>query len=74
MSLAKLLFINYYLLFDEIFFLDDCLILILIVFDALRDLVAFVQFKKRGKHQWRSVNFSKVAGLQYVKILILSMQ
>ena len=27
---------------------------------ALRDLVAFVQFKKREKHPWRSVNFSKV--------------
>ena len=29
---------------------------------ALRDLVLFVQFKKRKKHPWRSVNFSKVAG------------
>ena len=29
--------------------------------DALRDLVAFVQFKKREKHPWRSVNFGKVA-------------
>ena len=27
---------------------------------ALRDLVPFVQFKKREKHPWRSVNFSKV--------------
>ena len=27
---------------------------------ALRNLVAFVQFKKREKHPWRSVNFSKV--------------
>ena len=26
--------------------------------DALRDLVLFVQFKKREKHPWRSVNFS----------------
>ena len=25
--------------------------------DALRDLVPFVQFRKRGKHTWRSVNF-----------------
>ena len=24
---------------------------------ALRDLVPFVQFKKREKHPWRSVNF-----------------
>ena len=30
---------------------------------ALRDLVPFVQFKERKKHPWRSVNFSKVAGL-----------
>ena len=28
---------------------------------ALCDLVALVQFKKREKHPWRSVNFSKVA-------------
>ena len=25
--------------------------------DVLRDLVPFVQFKKREKHLWRSVNF-----------------
>ena len=25
---------------------------------ALSDLVPFVQFKKREKHPWRSVNFS----------------
>ena len=30
--------------------------------DALRDLVPSVQFKKREKNPWRSVNFSKVAG------------
>ena len=30
--------------------------------DALRNLVPFVQFKKRGKHPWRSVTFSKLAG------------
>ena len=29
---------------------------------ALCDLVPFAQFKKREKHPWRSVNFSKVAG------------
>ena len=29
---------------------------------ALRDLVLFVQFTKREKYPWRSVNFSKVAG------------
>ena len=27
---------------------------------ALRNLVPFAQFKKREKHPWRSVNFSKV--------------
>ena len=30
--------------------------------DALRDLVSFVQFKKREKHPWRSDTLSKVAG------------
>ena len=30
--------------------------------DALRDLVPLVKFKKREKHPWRRVNFSKVAG------------
>ena len=28
---------------------------------ALRDLVPFVQLKKREKYPWRSVTFSKVA-------------
>ena len=28
--------------------------------DVLRDLVPFAQFKKREKHPWRSVNFSKI--------------
>ena len=30
--------------------------------DALRDLVPFAQFKKREKHPWMSITFSKVAG------------
>ena len=30
--------------------------------DALRDLVPLVQLKKRQKHPWRSVTFSKVTG------------
>ena len=29
-------------------------------YDALRHLVPFTEFKKREKHPWRSVNFSKV--------------
>ena len=31
-------------------------------YDGLRNLVPFVQFKKREKHPLRSVTFSKVAG------------
>ena len=34
------------------------------IWDVLCDLVPFVQFKKREKHRWRSVTFSKVAGLK----------
>ena len=29
---------------------------------ALRDLVPFVQVKKREKHPWKSITFSKAAG------------
>ena len=29
---------------------------------VLRNLVTFVQFKKREKHPWRSATFSRVAG------------
>ena len=32
--------------------------------DALRCLVPFVPFQKREKQAWRSVTFSKVAGLK----------
>ena len=34
--------------------------LLTIIFDALRDLVRFVQFKKRERHPWRNATFSKV--------------
>ena len=38
----------------------------MIICDALSDLVPFVQLKKREKHPWRSVTFSKViAGVTY---------
>ena len=30
------------------------------IYDALRDLLPFVHFKKREKHLWTSVIFSKV--------------
>ena len=32
--------------------------------DVLRDLEPFVQFKKREKHPWRRVTFSKVAAFK----------
>ena len=43
--------------------LPDALRLLNKICGALKDLVAFVQFKKCEKHLWRSINFnSKVAG------------
>ena len=39
---------------------------------ALRDLVPFVKFKKREKHPYRNVNFSKVAGFQSATLLKLT--
>ena len=36
-----------------------------VICGALRDLVPFVQFKKREKHPRGSVNFSKVAGTKW---------
>ena len=35
--------------------------------DALFDLVTCVQFKKREKHPWRSVTFSKVSSFIFFK-------
>ena len=32
------------------------------IYDALRDLVPFVQFKKHEKRSWRRVTSSKIAG------------
>ena len=37
--------------------------------DALCDLVTFVKFKKREKDPWRSVTFSKFAGLKPTTLL-----
>ena len=37
------------------------IIILFFNYDALCDLLSFAQFKKREKHQWRSVTFSKVA-------------
>ena len=34
----------------------------MVIYDALRDSVPFVRFKKREHRPWRSVTFSKVAG------------
>ena len=48
-----------------IFMIENCdnifLVLFLITYDAWRNLVPFVQFKKREKHPWRNDTFSKVA-------------
>ena len=35
---------------------------------VLRNLILFAQFKKREKHPWRSVTFSKVAGLSFQRL------
>ena len=42
---------------------------ITIICDVLRDLVPFVSSKKREKHPWRSVIFSKPATLLKVTLL-----
>ena len=40
--------------------------------DALSDLVPFVQFKKREKHPWRGVNFSKAAAFSIWRIAMVT--
>ena len=40
--------------------------------DALRDLVAFVQFKTRVKHPCRSINFSKASHMRGLAPLSLA--
>ena len=40
-----------------------------LMYGSLRDLVLFVQFIKREKHPWRSVNFSKPATLLELALL-----
>ena len=40
---------------------------------ALHDLIPFVQFKKRKKHPWRNINFSKVAGFKPATLLELTL-
>ena len=41
--------------------------------DALRDMVPLVKFKKREKHSWRSVTFSKSAGISNTPSWVLFM-
>ena len=41
----------------------------MIIYAAFRDLMPCVQFKKRGKHPWRSVTLSKVAGFKSSTLL-----
>ena len=40
---------------------------------SMRNLVPFVQSKKREKHPWRSANFSKVAGFKPANLLKLTL-
>ena len=35
-------------------------VVIVIICDTLRDLVPFVQFKKREKHPWRSLGKTRI--------------
>ena len=61
----KLHFFAYYFEIERIWvmqFFTNVKYALIAICGELRDLVAFVQFKKREKHPWRSVNFSKVAG------------
>ena len=44
--------------FSKIF---NCFVIQILIYDALRDLVSFVPFKKTWKHPWRTATFSKVA-------------
>ena len=48
--------------------MKNCIITVYKVCDAVRDLVLFVQFKKRGKRPWRSAPFSIVAGFSNVSL------
>ena len=43
----------------------------MIMCDALRDLVPFIQFKKPKKHPWRNFTFSKVAGFNFKPATLL---
>ena len=58
-------------IFWQVRSIESCCVILVVIIElvrmflkcgALHDLVPFVQFKKREKHPWRSVNFSKVAG------------
>ena len=80
-SIIFLLLVILYIIIVLILFLLDpptnrglmhgCLPVCSCICDALRDLVLFVQFKKREKHPWRNVNFSKVAGWSLLLLLVL---
>ena len=52
------LFVTFF--FGSYIFKSICLSILSIICDALHDLVPFAQFKKREKHPWKSVTFSKV--------------
>ena len=41
------------------------------IYGVLRDLVPFIQFKKREKHPWRNVNFSRLKPATLLKLTLL---
>ena len=55
----------------EFSILDSVSFLLKSICSVLRDLVLFVQFKKREKHQWRIVSFSKFACFSLLTLLKL---
>ena len=40
--------------------MSKTVVILMRICDALRDLVPFIQFEKREKHSWWSVNFTKI--------------
>ena len=46
---------------------------LLSLYDALHDLVPFVQFKKRKKHPWRSVTFRTLLQGRFSRVIIVQM-
>ena len=50
----------------SLYLVKSCKSYIEILCDVLCDLLPFLSFKKRGKHSWRSVTYSKVADFSII--------